>query len=69
MLYMYEPKDQKEKEEMKKKDSSGVKKVYLAGSLSVNTVNKGLLPPKQEYDWIHLSQLLLSSQYTVQNNL
>jgi hypothetical protein len=46
MLYIYEPKDQKEK----KKDSSGVKKVYLAGSLSVNTVNKGLHPPKQEYD-------------------
>ena len=68
MLYIYEPKDQKEKER-KKKDSSGVKKVYLAGSLSVNTVNKGLHPPKQEYDWIHLSQLLLSSQYTVQNKL
>ena len=68
MLYIYEPKDQKE-EERKKKDSSGVKKVYLAGSLSVNTVNKGLHPPKQEYDWIHLSQLLLSSQYTVQNKL
>ena len=69
MLYIYEPKDQKEKERNEKKDSSGVKKVYLAGSLSVNTVNKGLHPPKQEYDWIHLSQLLLSSQYTVQNKL
>ena len=55
MLYIYEPKDQKEKKKKwKKKDSSGVKKVYLAGSLSVNTVNKGLHPPKQEYDWIHL---------------
>ena len=43
-------KKHKNSKKERKKGSSGVKKVYLAGSLSVNTVNKGLHPPKQEYD-------------------